>query len=51
MTDEIRRVLIALTRETTNYLALTVQDINGLFPVFRMTPEGHDRLNASLLDA
>jgi hypothetical protein len=40
MTDETRKRLVAMAREVTNYLALTLLDMNGLFPQFKMSPEG-----------
>jgi hypothetical protein len=40
MTDETRERLVAMTREATNYLALTLLDMNELFPQFKMSVEG-----------
>jgi hypothetical protein len=40
MTSETRERLVAMMRETTNYLALTLLDMNGLFPHFKMTETG-----------
>jgi len=40
MTNETRERLVAMARETTNYLALTLLDMNRLFPRFKMSPEG-----------
>lgn len=37
ITDETRERLVALVREATNYLALTLLDMNALFPQFRMS--------------
>jgi len=43
MTEESRERLVAMTREATNYLALTLLDMNALFPQFKMTDEGLER--------
>ena len=40
MTDKTRERLVRMMRETTNYLALTVLDMNSLFPQFKMTKAG-----------
>jgi hypothetical protein len=40
MTNEIRESLLAMIREGTRYLAMTCQDMMGLFPEFQMTDEG-----------
>jgi hypothetical protein len=40
MTDETRERLVAMTREATNYLALTLLDMNELFPQFKMSTQG-----------
>jgi uncharacterized protein DUF5677 len=40
MTDETRERLVAMTREATNYLALTLLDMNKLFPQFTMSAQG-----------
>jgi hypothetical protein len=45
MTDEIRERLIAMTKEATNYLALTIKDMNQLFPQFQMSSEGLDKID------
>jgi hypothetical protein len=43
ITDETRERLVALVRESTNYLALTLLDMNGLFPQFKMSEAGLKR--------
>jgi hypothetical protein len=40
MTDETRERLVAMAREATSYLALTLLDMNRLFPQFKMSAQG-----------
>lgn len=44
MTDEIRESLFAMIREATRYLAMTCQDMMRLFPEFRMTADGLEKI-------
>jgi hypothetical protein len=44
MTVEIRESLLAMIREATRYLAMTCQDMMGLFPEFQMTAEGLEKI-------
>jgi len=43
ITEETRERLVALVREATNYLALTLLDMNVLFPQFKMSDAGLKR--------
>ena len=40
MTDETREALVAMVRRATDYLALTLLDMNALFPQFKMSEAG-----------
>jgi len=44
MTEATRQRFIGIMRHATNYVALSVRDMNGLFPQFRMTKEGSERI-------
>jgi hypothetical protein len=44
MTLQIREILVAVMREATRYLAMTCQDMMRLFPQFRMTAEGLEKI-------